>query len=506
MPNKLKKNTKPIGHEFTNFKCFGPTAEKDNQFAGTKMTDLGCFQQGKSDNNKYYFASICQSTVNQGWYVYTEYGRTGERVGGYQFHECINENEAEKLYIKLCESKNIKRGRWVSHPTLGQILEPKPNKDLYLVRQLSSRNVQLTDANSIGNVGTVQVVNTGGDNLDIQTQKLFTDLGAGTTEYTRNATVGNIIPAQVAIDETRLLLDECTKITNNIAEVDYLQNKELHQLSSMIYQRIPKKKRLNSNAWIVTPDQNLLWQNDLDSFESALSAGTYESNTTLSALNLLKFKWVDPNNPLGGWIYKWWPTATANKHSYLGNLTVKNVWYLERIGDTEKLNKYQKSIGKVNNQYKPLFQPQRKDKIDHNLYKNSATYTLFHGTRSVNVAPIIKESLRLPKELSRSSITGNLFGNSTYWASDVKKSVGYTSYKGGYWSKGSGSIPKRGAFMFVADVVLGKMYRCRYGHTTGPPSGHHSVYAQAGYSGVQNDEHMVFNTNGFKLRYLVEFE
>jgi hypothetical protein len=60
--------------------------------------------------------------------------------------------------------------------------------------------------------------------------------------------------------------------------------------------------------------------------------------------------------------------------------------------------------------------------------------------------------------------------------------------------------------MFICDCVLGKMYRCKYGHTSGPPSGYHSVFAEAGYSGVANDEHILFTKDAIKLRYLVEFE
>jgi hypothetical protein len=504
---KIKKNTLPGKHSFSDFRCFGPSAVRDTEFTGTKMADLGCFNQSGSDNNKYYFACICQSKVNSQYYVYTEFGRTGEsRPGGFQFIEASSENEAEKIYIKSCDSKNTKRGIWQDHTTLGKIFVTKPKKDLYLVRQLNSRNTQLPDANNISNMGAVAVVNTSGDILDDQTQKLFADLGAGTTDYTRSSTVGNIIPSKAAIDEVRLLLDSATVLTNKLLETEYTTNKELKEISTLVYGRIPKKKHRSSTDWILTPEQIRLWQADLDTYESSLDSGVYEHNTNLSALNLLKFKWVNPKNALGGWIYDWWPTATANKHTYLGKLKIKNLWYFERIGDTEKLERYQKSIGNISNQYSPKFQPERKDKINYELYKNTCTSSLFHGTRSVNVAPIIKEGFRLPKELSGVSIQGALYGSGIYTASDIKKSVGYTSYQGSYWSKGSGGLKNRGAFMFICDCVLGKMYRCKYGHTSGPPSGYHSVFAEAGYSGVANDEHILFTKEAIKLRYLVEFE
>jgi len=87
---------------------------------------------------------------------------------------------------------------------------------------------------------------------------------------------------------------------------------------------------------------------------------------------------------------------------------------------------------------------------------------------------IIKESLRLPKTLSKSQITGAMWGDGLYVADDIKKSVGYTSYKGSYWSNGAGGISNRGAMMFICDVVLGKMDVPTY-RISEPRKGYHSI-------------------------------
>jgi poly [ADP-ribose] polymerase len=146
-------------------------------------------------------------------------------------------------------------------------------------------------------------------------------------------------------------------------------------------------------------------------------------------------------------------------------------------------------------------------KEDAKIYNDSNTALMFHGTRSVNVTGILRESLRLPKQLVGVVITGAMFGSGVYFADDWKKSAGYTSMRGSYWSAGDGAVRGRGAFMFLTDVVCGNPHVAPYSHGyTGPPAGTHCIFGKAGHSGVMNNEWIVFNANQFQLRYLVEFD
>ena len=75
-------------------------------------------------------------------------------------------------------------------------------------------------------------------------------------------------------------------------------------------------------------------------------------------------------------------------------------------------------------------------------YRDSNTGLLFHGTRSVNCVGLLRESFRQPKELVGVTITGAMFGQGVaYTADDWKKSAGYTSLRGSYWSSGGGYVP-----------------------------------------------------------------
>jgi poly [ADP-ribose] polymerase len=99
-----------------------------------------------------------------------------------------------------------------------------------------------------------------------------------------------------------------------------------------------------------------------------------------------------------------------------------------------------------------------------------------------------------------------MFGPGLYFADDWKKSAGYTSLTNSYWSGGAGAIAGRGAFMFAADVVLGRPFVAPQARGyTAPPDGHHSVFGKAGHSGVQNNEFIVFDPRQHCLRYLAEF-
>ena len=141
------------------------------------------------------------------------------------------------------------------------------------------------------------------------------------------------------------------------------------------------------------------------------------------------------------------------------------------------------------------------------MFRDTNTYLLFHGTRSVNVGGILKSSLRLPKTLVGVQTTGAMFGPGLYFADDWKKSAGYTSLDSSYWSGGSGGISGRGAFLFVCDVVLGNSYvSTRAKGFSQPPDGFHSVFGSCkGIGSLMNNEFIIYNTNQHRLRYLVEF-
>ncbi len=516
--SKLPKSTLPSGHTREDFQCFGPPATKDGEFAGTNLCDMGCFNQGEAgddeavDSNKYYHAAVVQSKKDSKWYLYVEYGRVGVSNPQFQFTQCSSQNEAQAAYISQCRAKNDKRGEWHQHPVLGKILRPKAGKDCYLVRPQTTRSTGLPDARTITTSQPKMVVSSqtpsSGSQFDRESSKLLADLNVGTISYTRSSMVNSALPTQEAIDEGRLICNHATEVINK-AKKD--ADKELQELTKLLYSRIPKTKSRSQTDWALNAERIAAWLQDLDAYEAALSAYNQSSTTQVQTVNLpFVLNHISTSNPLYRFISGFFKKATRNKHSYISKpLEIVNLFEIDRkrADFYNHVNTCKRIRG---NGEIPLHQPDVRDDLDGSLdkeFRSSGTWMLFHGTRSCNVSGIMKESLRLPKTLSNVVITGAMFGGGLYFADDHLKSLGYTSYTGSYWSGGAGGIKGRGAFMFICDVLLGNPYVAPRSYPyTAPPSGYHSVYGKAGTSGVANNEFITFDTKNVNLRYLVEFK
>ena len=535
MGTKLARDSYPEKSSPGDFQCFGPPATKDGDFEQAKICDLGCFTQDGKDTNKYYHAAVVQHRTSMNWYAYFEWGRTGATNPSFQFLQCGSEQEAHREFSSQVHSKNDRRGEWIQIAGL-RTLRAKAGKDCYLVRAMATRSTGLPDARSIkinegARADKVNAVEPGaangkmaaakkkGPKVDDQTQALLRDLSVATIAYTRGSMADESLPTQAAIDDARTILSEAqvrvAKLGDSVKK--QVKDKNLMEMTKLMYGRIPKRKALRAapEEWILNGNNILAWQNDLDAFESALYASDIEQGeeelNPLEELNIL-IEWVPPGSKQGKVLYNWWPTATANRHSYIKSMTIRNMWMVERNADRGKLADVQKSIIKQKPKIseRAMFQPKTRTDLattDRKRFNDSNTALLFHGTRSVNVRGIMKESLRLPKQLVGVVITGAMFGPGLYFADDWKKSAGYTSMHNSYWSRGSGAVAGRGAFMFAADVVLGNPFVAPQAHGyTGPPDGHHCVFGKAVASGVQNNEYIVFDPTQQQLRYLIEFD
>jgi hypothetical protein len=531
MAAKLSKDTFPEKAGPDDFQCFGPPAMRDGEFENTKICDMGCFTQDGKDSNKYYHGAVVQHKKSKGWYVYFEWGRTGAARPSFQFVACDSEAEACRELADQLHSKNDRRGEWATVAGI-RTLRARAGKDCYLVRPMATRSTGLPDARSIKtNEGARKPVNgeqkdspkvksvkkKAAPKADEQTVALMRDLVVATVAYTRGSMADASLPTQAAIDEARQILAEAQKrlvvVGDNVKR--QVKDRDLLQLTTLMYGRIPKRKPVgaDTSTWILSKANVLGWQNDLDAFESALYATDIEHEPDFDpfAGMALTMEWIPPASEVGKFLHDWWPRATANRHSYLGGMKIKNLWRVERHADRGKLPPVQKDVlgAKPKIEERPLFQPDSRPdlpKADAKRYGATNTSLLFHGTRSVNVSGILREALRLPKQLVGVVITGAMFGPGLYFADDWKKSAGYTSLTNSYWSAGNGTVKGRDAFMFAADVVLGNPFVAPgpRGYTA-PPDGHHSVYGKGGHSQVQNNEFIVFDAAQHQLRYLAEF-
>jgi hypothetical protein len=216
----------------------------------------------------------------------------------------------------------------------------------------------------------------------------------------------------------------------------------------------------------------------------------------------------------GDFLNNWIKKASANRHGHIyGKLEIANMWAIKHKVTNPRFEKCVDKISdliKGNVSEKPICQPKTRVDLavsDQERYDKANVGLLFHGTRSVNVTGILRTGLKLPKELVGVAITGAMFGPGAYFADDWKKSDGYTSRSGGYWSNGSGGVKGRKAFMFITNVILGKPFVAPHtkGYTS-PPSGHNCVFGKAGVSGVQNNEWIIYDVSQHDMTYLIEYD
>lgn len=126
----------------------------------------------------------------------------------------------------------------------------------------------------------------------------------------------------------------------------------------------------------------------------------------------------------------------------------------------------------------------------------------YHGSRTENWWSIMKTGLSLHPN---AVITGKMFGNGLYFASDFRKSANYSSASGSYWTNGNSDC----GYVAILAVGLGKCYK-----PTGSlsskfdksdlPSGCLSVYADKKLTGLQNDEYVVYRQEQCTIKYLVK--
>lgn len=481
---KLAKSTLPDNHSFNDFKSFGPPATKDGEFSGTKVADFGCFDNQGRDSNKYYSAAVCQSTINNKWYVYVQFGRTGNAKYDFQFFDCDSEQDAQKAYEKQCSSKNDKRGEWYQHPQLGKILRAKSGKDCYLVRNMATRLSALPDVARISTKKTVK-----SSQFDQQTEALLRDLQTGTVSYTKSKFSSGMVPDLDSINQARTILSLAAK-TN--------KDDELNELTKILYSKIPKSTYIGEKVEL-SSENIKSWYDDLDAFESAFNS--LESGVENYNIKYL-LKYIDKSNQLWYNIERLVKSSTRNRHSYIpGQIKIENIWEVTNI-PKEFLEEQERVAKEFKGQGFPLiFQPERTD-----LEKRSNCQLLFHGSRSCNINGIISSGFRLPKELSGVSINGAINGPGLYHGLDYRKSAGYCSIPNSYWAKGSGTINGRKAFMFINDVILGNSYIISKPRPeSSPPNGYHSVIADTTGS-FQNEEAMSYHSKFVWPRFLIEFE
>lgn len=137
--------------------------------------------------------------------------------------------------------------------------------------------------------------------------------------------------------------------------------------------------------------------------------------------------------------------------------------------------------------------------MNDNNYSDQDIHYLYHGSQNENWYGLMKVGPLLAPE--NVVITGKAFGRGIYFANRAKKSIGYSSLKGSYWTNGTASK----GYLAVYKVLY---HDPKYVQTSGQYSlqnihPHDAVFAEKGKDLV-NDEIIVFREEQVTLQYIIE--
>jgi hypothetical protein len=539
MATKLARMALPSGCTPDGFTYRGRAADDQGDFGSdVGIADAVCVNQfGEANNSKYYHAGVVQAADGR-WFVYLEWGRikgagnswsTSFQGGDFQFVECSSEQDARAFFAKQMNDKNIKRLQQTT--VAGKTLwAAAAGKDGYLVQRLATRTRGLPDAYKIKDAASVKVVTATPTASQPQKQyqpqvvSLAQALVGGTKDFARSASAATgIVPTLKAIEEVRNdCLPTALKLLSQIGSdtSKQLGHRGLQDLSKYVASIVPRPIPRGGDPMsiLLTSDSIMSIQQDLDAFESALSGedGMQVQVSGFDPAHALNadLRWIDPASDEGRWLCATYQGMTNNRHGYLNKpVKVLNAFAVRRDANDQA---FLRSVKAVADQRKGRFslranlQPKQRTDIAGLADDYALANVIFtqHGTRSVNIAPILQTHFRLPKQLSGVPIAGANFGHGNYQATDLKKAVGYTSYSGSIYGDGGGGISGRGGFMFLNDMIMGDAYRApSTGSWVKPPDGKDSVFGVGGDRGhrLENDEHVVFDTSYVRIRYLIEF-
>lgn len=539
---KLDRKQMVSGHQASDFVYRGRPAKTQDDF-GTDVgiADCACVNQfGEANNSKYYHGGVVQSIKDNSWYCYFEWGRISAggkswegffRGQDFQFVPCSSEAEARTEFRKQMQSKNTKR---LERKMVGsaQVWAAKEGKDGYIVQALATRERGLPDAYGIKDDEGLAAKKP--SKAAIVTPSLSRDyhpkevelaqaLIGGAQVYTRALSKSSgVTPTLSAIKVVRdELIPAAMERLQQVRAADLVQDSSLQAVSKMVFAMIPRdipRAGLSPEDAILSNANILRLQQDLDAFEAALQNEDFEVESgapTVDADRLLnaQVRWLDPTSERGRWVEATYRAMTRNRHGDLSGrpMRIHNLFEVtrpdrdarfvaaaQRVGATPKSNPTLAGL-------QPVRRPDLSDISD--VAAQANVFLGIHGTRGVNVGPILQSHLRLPKSLKGVTITGAAFGHGIYFATDLGKSWGYTGYSS-RWGASGGNLQGRGAFMFLADVIGGRFHYPRAAWTLNSdecPKGHDSVFAHPNYvPSLANDEHIIFNPDYCRLRYIVE--
>jgi len=183
---------------------------------------------------------------------------------------------------------------------------------------------------------------------------------------------------------------------------------------------------------------------------------------------------------------------------------------IEVENDNETLELIKKLMGPNSNQMKKVYKVinnKTQGKFDKNMAKAKVKKKryYFHGSRNENWFNIMQTGLLIRP--SGAVHNGSMFGDGIYFADKAQKSIGYTSLRGSYWTKGGNDK----AFLALFDVHLGNQKEIlhhdsscyKLSQSVLKKDDYDSVFAKGG-ADLRNNEFIVYNAAQCTVSHLIE--
>ncbi len=481
---------------------------QDGDYVVEKVVELNFFDLSgeksntKGTSSKFYHIELQKSKKDSSAQIYTTWGPTGF-AGTREWRYYQDTPKAEKDFGSIIKSK-VKKGY----------------KEIDVAQRIygSEEAKQITKAVVLKNSEELKS-QTKTSNLDKNTQYLINSLFGKTANFVSTVLkcpLGQLTNKQ--IDEGRARLDLAKDIVN-VGKLSKHDLNNLQNLTNEFYALIPHNLGQGSRGQMThllldDPIKIAQKDQDLDDLLDAKLVGAQLTSDDVDdkyrSLNS-SIEPLDNNDPIFSWIQNMMTGTKASNHYHLGKIKLLNVWKLLRKNENDIFIKNSERIAKeYGKQVIPdvlrNYVQERPDltKDLESLYSKSNTLPLWHGTRSSSLVGIIRNGLLIRP--SGAVISGAMYGSAIYKGM-ASKSINYTNIKSSYWANGQDDK----AFMFLSDVTLGnqKIADRPYQYTKQNIRPYHSVWAKGGYSGVINDEFMLYDQAGsnqqYCIKYIVEF-
>lgn len=456
-------------------------------FAETKKFKVLFCGNVEGNNNKFYCIELQHNPKKSQYRLFSHYGRLGlSEVFGVRDYDHINngpvtdisivEKEFDTIVKDKLRGKTIKDDRGLGDKRRENYEEVSTFSPKVGSANIRDKSVQITvkaapiDTSTIKNQKIIKIINqivdenihniTSLTSLTLTSNGFETPLGPITKDQVKRA--------ETALNTLKSFLKN-GKISSDVHDVRLANN--------LYYSLVPHQfgHKIQETDWILD-DQKLMQEYDLlEQLESAVQMGAALNQNANQRLNAIGVEIEELSD-------------------------IKEYKRLKDYVDNSKAPNH-RSLDVSHWSVKDIFTikiPQERSRYESSVSRYGNVRELFHGSKNCNILSIMKNGLIIPP-CNCPTFSGRMMGNGVYFANASTKSLNYST---DFWNASHRSNYKN-AFLFIANVAMGKYYETRSPQYNGAPKGYDSVWARAGQS-LQNDEFVAFNLNQQTITYLIE--